>query len=98
MNLTEEQLRKLVQQVLSEVVEPFELDLVNKLRGITKELDKVAFAGGEFDGAFEEIAAAHTAISGLINKLKQPANKPVKRSSGTYATAAEGKKQTKKLV
>lgn len=90
---------KRTEGVVHEVVEPFDLDLVNKLRAINKELDRVAFSGGEFDGAFEEIAAAHTAISRLVEKLKQKPERPTSKRpvtasrSGTYATAAEGRRR-----
>ncbi len=84
MTLNESRLRRIIHQLVSEVVEPFELDLVNKLKQLNNELDKVAFQEA-YDGAFEEITAVHTAIDRLVNRLKQPAS--TKQGSGTFPKA-----------
>lgn len=84
--LTETELRRMIQLLikenkLSEIVEPFQnaqsQDIIKNLQMLNSELDKVAFSDDEkFDKAFEEIAAAHTAIKRLLTKLNSGNAKP----------------------
>lgn len=90
--MTEKELRIVVRHVLqetkqnvNEIVEPFEPALISQLRRVNSELESSAY---EHD-AFEEISAAHTAITRLIKKLKQaPEQSFGKRPSGTRVRAA----------
>lgn len=55
---------------LSELIEPFEPDIVNQLRTVGDQLDRMAFSDDKYDAAFDEISGAHKAIKQLIAKLK----------------------------
>ena len=56
---------------LQEVVEPFEPEIIQHLRGVMNELNRMAMNDQKYDPAMPEISDAQMSIKKLMSKLRQ---------------------------